>query len=78
MNNLVKELKNEDCENIEEQDQVWHLWFWEAGSPTFFCNGQHFGYGEGNVEFITKSVKRGGITCLDCLAKIKKIKNIKL
>lgn len=42
------------------------------------CKGEVFGFGEGAADGPTKKVKRGGITCPECLVKIKRIKSIKL
>lgn len=49
-----------------------------GGSPTLFCTGEVFGHGEGYAEGAVRDVKRGGITCADCLDRIREIKAIRL
>ena len=75
MNFLVKILVSDDGEKREPQK--WCLVVHYTGSQTF-CQGEFFGFGESGCEFETKTVKKGGITCDECLRKIKEIKNVKL
>ena len=76
MNKLVKIYKDDDGEIIE--NPVWHL-----VDPTILqaettlCTGECFGEGESSVVFETKTVTRGGITCPDCLRKLKVYKAIR-
>ena len=74
-NSLVKLVINEDG---EKTSQDWHLAMIAAGSMTLFCTGEFYGEGEGNARGVEKTVKRGGITCENCLGKIKEIKKVKL
>lgn len=79
MHELVKLYINDDEDLIAEEDQVWCLVDPNAmDAPRTMCNGEVFGYGEGAADGPTKTVKRGGITCPDCLVKIKRIKSLKL
>jgi len=77
MNQLVKILKDHSGEPREKELQFWHYVVNYTGSATL-CEGEFFGYGESAVEFKTNTVKRGGITCPKCLARIKQMKAIKL
>lgn len=62
----------------DKEEQVWHLVVEACGDSSTLCQGEFFGIGAGTEEFKTKEVKRGGITCKDCLDTIKLIKSIKL
>jgi len=81
---IVKLLINEDGDLIPKEEQVWHLVDPNDGSTQMtFCQGQVYDteYVIGQAEKVTgKEAKRakGGITCKDCLHKIKQIKSIKL
>ncbi len=76
MNYVVKILRNEDGEKVEKP--VWcYVQNWGDSSRTL-CGGEVFGMGEGSAEFDTKEVKRGGITCKQCLDIIHEMKSIKL
>lgn len=75
MHNLVKFITDEDGEPMAP---LWHYPFVSGASNVGLCNGQVFGYGEGVAKFEVKTVKRGGITCPECLAIIKSFKKIKL
>ena len=75
---LVKITADEDGFNVEKQDRVWCLSIVAGGSPMCFCNGQVYGYGEGDAEYETKTVARGAITCLNCIEKIADIKAVRL
>ncbi len=63
---------------IPEEERVWCLVVFKSGSPMTLCTGEVFGLGEGNAEYIEKEVKRGGITCPECLKFIREIKAVKL
>jgi hypothetical protein len=73
---LVKFLTDEDGMTHPSKD--WHYVHITGGSDSALCTGEVFGYGEGAATYRAKDVARGGITCPDCLAIIKKIKDIKL
>ena len=77
MNFLVKILTSDDGEPRDLDLQYWHYVINDDAERTL-CEGEAFGEGESSCEYERKSVKRGGITCPDCLLKIKKIKAIKL
>ena len=79
MNNLVRQLANDDGEPIE--DPKWHLLVTLTGDNALLCTGEFTDDGchSGNgalYEF--KSTKRGGITCEWCLKTIKELKAVKL
>lgn len=46
-----------------------------CGGDVAFCSGQYFGQGESSCEY---TIKKGKITCPDCIEKIKEIKTIRL
>lgn len=75
MNSLVKITADEDGDEIP--NAPWCLSVSIGGSPSAFCTMQVYGYGEGSAKFETKSAVRG-ITCPDCIAKIKEIKAVRL
>lgn len=77
MNVLVKILVDDD--GVEIDNPVWHLvdpTNHQGNAP--LCTAEFFGGGESAVIFEAKRVKRGGITCPQCIEKIKTIKAIKL
>lgn len=76
MNRLVKILTDDLGE--KRDNPKWCLIHEIAGGNATFCGGEYFGSGESGCEFLTKKSKRGGITCPDCLEKIKIIKAVKL
>lgn len=72
MNTLIKIIENTDG---DKQEPVWHLFFHQGGGDkSVFCTGEFVDL----CIYKTKTVKRGGITCQDCLRKIKEIKAIQL
>ena len=78
MHKLVQLLTDEDGEPEEYPDR-WHLV--DGGNPqgeSALCTSQFFGEGESPVEFKVKYVLRGGITCPECLRKLKIYKSVKL
>jgi hypothetical protein len=75
MNNLVKIITDEDGSPVEP---LWHLASFGGGSPVVLCDGQVFGYGEGDAVFEEKTMRRGGITCPCCIDHIKLMKAVKL
>lgn len=75
MNTLVKILADDNGEVIENPKWCFSV-HWSGNQA--LCSGQFYGYGESGAEYEIKSTKKGGITCTDCLEKIKQIKAIKL
>lgn len=81
MNHLVKCLVNDDGEEVSLEDQVWCATTHINGDPAVLCTGNFTTYscgGNENTEYIFKSVKRGGITCRDCLAILREYNGYKL
>lgn len=78
MNNVVRITQNDDGEIIPREERCWHLVIDTAGSKGTLCTGELFGVGESSVVFEEKSVTRGGITCQECLEKIRFFKAVKL
>lgn len=77
MNELVKIIRDDD--GALTGNDSWHLVdpTNDQGSASL-CTQEFFGYGESSVEYETKTAKRGGITCHECLRKIRLMKAIKL
>lgn len=68
-----------DDDGDEKPDPKWCLVDpTNGGGPATMCTAEFFGYGESGCVYEIKAVKRGGITCEDCLKKIRLIKAIKL
>jgi hypothetical protein len=81
MNNIVKQLVNDDGAKIPEDEQVWHLQRDISGDTALLCTGEfiHYGSASGNGEiYELKETKKGGITCPDCLGIIREFKAVKL
>lgn len=78
MNDLVRIIKDDDGE--EKRDcHVWHLVDpCNRQGPAALCTQEFFGLGESGVEFEKKSVKRGGVTCPQCLERIRIYKAVPL
>jgi hypothetical protein len=76
MNTLVKFITDEDGDEHTSKD--WHYVIDSSGSDMALCTSEVFGSGEGAAEFKTKTTKKGGITCEDCLVIIKQVKSIKI
>ncbi len=78
MNELVRIITADDGSKKDNPD-VWHLISpMNAQGSASFCEDEFFGSGESGCEFEVKYAKRGGITCRQCLDKIKVVKAIKL
>lgn len=75
MNSLVKITRDDDGYLID--DPKWCLLVHYTGNMAF-CSGQFVGVGESACEYEIKEVIRGGITCQNCIDKIKGIKAVKL
>ena len=78
MQTLAKQIVNEDGDKIPEDEQVWHGLQSLVGDTGLICTMEFIDYGAGAGSYITKDVKRGGITCDKCLDTIKYYKSIKL
>lgn len=78
MQTLAKQLINEDQDHVLEEDQVWHATEDVTGDPALVCTGEFICEGGGLGTYETKNVSRGGITCEDCLRRIKYFKSIRL
>jgi hypothetical protein len=78
MNQLVRFLTDEDG-FPEDRPELWHLVDpCNYQGHASLCHGQYFGYGESGIEFRTKVVVKGGITCPKCLAMVKGYKAVRL
>lgn len=73
---IVKILTGDDFE--EREKPVWCLVTEICGDNATFCSGEYFGYGASSCKYEIKTVEKGGITCPDCLRRIKTIKEINL
>ena len=72
---LVRIIVNDDGEKIAKKEQKW------CAIANFDCVRTICGFvmdGDSSIEIESKTVNRGGITCADCLGRIKEIKAIKL
>lgn len=58
-------------------DDKWHILAIGADDARILCSNLAIG-AAGDVELISKTVERGGITCPDCLNYVKTMKAIKL
>lgn len=77
MNHLVMLTVNDDGETIETP--VWCLIDPAVNdAQRTLCGGEVFGDAEGPADGVTKTTRRGGITCPACLRKIKEYKAVKL
>lgn len=77
MNALVKIIRDDDGQVTKNDD--WHLV--DPGNPqgpATTCTSEFFGPGESAVEYEVKNVKRGGITCPDCIRRVKAYKAVRL
>lgn len=77
MNHLVRILIDDSGDKAPKPGD-WHLVVNEAGSDMALCSGEVFGEGEGTAVFKEKQVKRGGVTCPDCLRRIRFFKQVRL
>lgn len=75
-NRLVKLITDDDGE--EYNDPKWHLSVIQGSSSATLCTGEFFGYGESRCKYEVKTTEKGGITCQDCIDKIKEIKKVRL
>lgn len=75
---IVKFLINDDGDDIPLEDQVWYYSHLSVNANMAFCTGEFYGYGDSSVQYVEQTVESGGITCQQCLAKIRMIQSIKL
>lgn len=73
---VVKIIRDEDGEKID--DPKWHYVHTTGHTSTTLCGGQVFGDGEGTAVYKTKTLRKGSITCRECINIIKEIKTIPL
>lgn len=83
MNRLVKILAYDPLgmgdDDLQDCDAGWHLvGFGGDSDPCILCSGFVFGAGASDMKYELKKVKRGGITCKECLKLIKAYKAVKL
>lgn len=78
MNKLVMLIQDDDEVEILKEDRKWHVAHFSGGSPTVLCTSEVYGFGEGRAIAREKTTHRGGITCSECIAHVKKMKSIKL
>jgi hypothetical protein len=77
MNDLVRIITDDD-EFPKSDAHVWHLVDpTNDQGPAALCTREFFGLGESICTFETKKSERG-ITCPECIRKIKLIKAVKL
>ena len=80
MNLLVKTLVNEDGDPVPVGEQKWCWHTDHNGDNSVLCTGEFTSEGShgGLAKFEFKQTRRGGITCEQCLAKIKELKAVRL
>ena len=76
MHSLIKIIRNDDGDIID--NPKWCLTMATGEAPRTLCTGEAFGYGESRAEFEHKIVKRGGITCRQCMNELLSYKSVKL
>jgi hypothetical protein len=78
MQTLAKQLINEDREKVLPEDMRWHALEEVTSDRALVCTGEFVDFGAGAGDYIFKNVNRGGITCEECIERIKYFKSIKL
>lgn len=73
---VVKILKNDDGDAID--NPKWCLNAGGINGDATLCSGEYFGCGEGTAEYEEKIVERDGVTCEQCLQKIRFFKKLKI
>lgn len=76
MHTIVKFITNDDGDKHPSSD--WHYVDTFGDADRSFCGGEVFGMGESSLQYESKEVLKGGITCPLCLRRIKEIKSLKL
>jgi len=78
MNTLIR-LHTHDDGSEHDLAEYWHLADpTNSQGPAILCTQEYYGYGESGCKYDFKIVKKGGITCPDCLEKLKILKGVKL
>lgn len=79
MNHLVKMLIDDDKEVIPEEDQCWCLVSPNpvTDAPRTLCKQEALDT-DTHAVWLSKSVKRGGITCQKCLRIVRAFKAVRL
>ena len=72
---IVKIIVNEDGFRVRRE---WCLFVSEAGSHRTFCTGEVCGDAEGRSVGRHKTVEKNGVTCHDCLKKLKLLRDLKI
>lgn len=62
----------------KRENPKWHLAIEDAATMRTLCDGEAFGIGDSQAEYVTKEGKKGSVTCPECRAKIKWFKSIQL
>ena len=75
---LVQITLNNDEIATEKKDLKWCFVHEGAGCRMTLCTAEVFDYGDGVAKGEIKEVKRGGITCTECISIIKRFKSVKL
>lgn len=83
MNRLIKILAYDPLDlgddELQDCDIGWHLVDINSDSdPRVLCSGFVFGAGASGIRYEEKSVRRGGITCPECLRLVKGYKAVRL
>ena len=73
---VVKIISIGDEENVNKSDRNWHLMAHSCGDRVTLC--QNLMLDGANIQFTTKEVERGGITCNSCIKIIRQFHEIKL
>lgn len=72
---LIKIIEPDSFTDESIVDGYWHLLSMNYGDPNCFCNGVFLNDG---MVYQEKTIKRGGITCPDCLMLVRAYKSVKL
>lgn len=72
---LVMLLTDDDTIPVEPR---WHWIDTNGSDPSTLCTQEYFGTGQSECTYKLKQVKRGGITCGDCMAILKEHKAVAL
>lgn len=81
MNHLAKQLVDDDGVPVPVDEQCWHYVMAVTDDDALLCSGEYIvdaSSGGKGAQYQTKLVKRGGITCSQCLKLIRQIKAIAL
>jgi len=78
MNHLVRITIDDDGEPVFIGPEWCLVDMGNPEGPATLCKGEFFGIGESNCIYTEKWLIRGGITCQNCIDKIKLYKAVKL